>query len=170
MLESNVRMSALERTLDRRRSGVRFAGLLKFCVLTTLALATVLPACSTVVLMSPYDEQTDVGVTSLQKKVDGALEQLGKAPLPDYGSLQPTYAEINGDLAVLVSRNTLREKNTLTLGQLGNLSKELKILEDQHAAGSLKSVMVGPMRDSLDQTFRAILKLEISKKETGSAN
>ena len=111
-----------------------------------------------------------MGVTNLQKKVDSALDQLGKSPMPDYASLQPTYADINADLGALYSRNTLREKNSFTLNQLGNLTNELKTLEDQHHAATLNAAMLGPMRDSLDQTFRAILKLEITKKETGGSN
>jgi len=152
---------------------------LKQRVLLALAFAVVLVGCQ-FTFISPYDQQTDIGVTALQKEVDGLLDQLTQTPVPSYASLQATYVDIHSQLNSLYSRNQLREKNSQTVAQLAALAKEIDDLEGLHGKGQIIPAMVakptpnnvdgGPARASLDQTFRAILKLEITKKETAGAN
>lgn len=128
-----------------------------------LAAATV-TACA-VTLISSYDETTDKGITALQKSVDGLLSQLDRTPVPSYAAERQTYDAIRGDLNSLYLRNQARPHNTLAVKQLDELKEQLDILEKQHSAGTLNQAMVGPARDALNQTFRALLKLELEKKE-----
>lgn len=126
--------------------------------------AAVLAGC-TVTLISSYDEPTDKGITALQKSVDGLMSQLDQDPVPDYNAVKKTYDAIRSDLNSLRFRNEARPKNILTVKQLDELKASLDTLEGQHKAGRLNQAMVGPARDILNQTFRAILKLELEKKE-----
>lgn len=126
--------------------------------------AAVLAGC-TVTLISSYDEATDKGITALQKSVDGLMSQLDQDPVPDYNAVKKTYDAIRSDLNSLRLRNEARPKNILTVKQLDELKASLDTLEGQHKAGRLNQAMVGPARDILNQTFRAILKLELEKKE-----
>lgn len=126
--------------------------------------AAVLAGC-TVTLISSYDEPTDKGITALQKSVDGLMSQLDQDPVPDYNAVKKTYDAIRSDLNSLRLRNEARPKNILTVKQLDELKASLDMLEGQHKAGRLNQAMMGPARDTLNQTFRAILKLELEKKE-----
>jgi len=122
-------------------------------------------ACGHVTLISPYDETTDKGVTALEKSISGLLDQLDHDPVPDYASLSGTYDSVFSDLASLRLRNDARPKNTQTVGQLDALRKSLTDLRQLHQQGKLNHVMVGPTRDILEQNVRAILTLELQKKE-----
>jgi len=126
-------------------------------------LAGLCVAC-TVTLVSSYDETTDRDVTALHKTVGGLLDQLDRNPVPDYPSLKKTYDGIRGDLGATHLRNELRPNNTITVKQLDILRDQLKKLEELHQAGTFNQAMVGPTREILDQTFRAVLKLELEKK------
>ena len=117
-----------------------------------------------VTLISPYDETTDKAITSIQMNVDGLLNRLDRDPVPDYGKMEKEYAAIWCEFDSVYLRNEARPKNSLTLGQLDALKKQLTILEENHKEGKLNQAMLEPARNSLDQTFVAILKLELEKK------
>jgi hypothetical protein len=124
-----------------------------------------LPCACAITFISSYDETTDQGVTALSKNVGQLLGQLDQTPVPDYASMQPGYASVEADLAALRLRNEARPKNSTTVKQLDQVKAILDKLEEVHKSGKFVQVMVGPTRDSFDQAFRAILKLELAKKE-----
>lgn len=133
--------------------------------LTIFLVATVLGGCA-VTLISRYDETTDKDVSALQKTVNGLLTQLERAKeLPSHESTQSTYDGIATDLAAIQLRNDARSRNQLTIDQLALLKKNLDAFEDLHKQGLLNKAMIKPQRSILDQTFRAILTLELKKKE-----
>jgi hypothetical protein len=145
---------------------------IRFClaftwVVPALSLGAAVTACSggKVVFVTAYDEQTDEGVTLLQRKTDALFLALKKAPFPDYASTAPVYAEIHSDIAALKMRNEVRDKNDLTVKQIVALGNAFTIFEGQHKGGTLNEFMVDPGKMSIDQIYRAILKLEIAKKE-----
>ncbi|MGA3244399.1 MAG: hypothetical protein ABSE41_07280 [Bacteroidota bacterium] len=125
----------------------------------------VLVGCSNITLISSYDETTDKGVTALDKSVNGLLNKLDKDPVPDYDVLKNSYDEIRADLGSLRLRNEARPKNTLTVKQLDIVKTQLDILENQHKTKKLNQAMMDPLRGIFQQTFGAILKLELEKKE-----
>jgi hypothetical protein len=110
----------------------------------------------------------DEGITALQRDVDAPLDVLNTTSVPEYTATKPSYDSIHANLAVLRTRNELRTKNSLTLAQLKELADAFDILEGQHREGTLNQAMVGPSRASLDQICRALLKLELEKKEPES--
>ena len=131
--------------------------------LIALSLAGLCASC-TVTMISSYDETTDRDVTALHKTVADLLGQLDQAPVPDYASLKKVYDGIRNDLGATRFRNELRPNNTITVKQLDILRSLLSDLERQHKAGTFNQAMVNPTRELLDQTFRAVLKLEFEKK------
>lgn len=133
-----------------------------------LLLAPALVSCGPYIFVSAYDEKTDEGLTALQKDVDDLLDALDTTSLPDYATTKPRYDSIRANLAALRRRNELRTKNSLTLAQLKEFADAFNILEGQHQKGTLNQAMVAPARASLDQICRALLKLELEKKEPKS--
>lgn len=127
-------------------------------------LAVLLAGCA-VTLVSSYDATTDQEVTALQKSVAALLNELDQNPVPAFAVTKAQYDSIFIDLHSLYIRNEARPENTLTVRQLDALKAELTTLEKEHQQNELNEAMLGPARESLDQTFRAILKLELEKKE-----
>ena len=132
-------------------------------LLSTVGLLSVLAGCS-VTLISHYDEVTDHGVTALKKRVDGLFRQLAADPVPDYQAVKPVYDEIDIDLAALRLRNELRPKNEITVQQLELLEKNVDLLRQLHKDGAINHAALAPAQATFDQSFRAILKLELEKK------
>jgi hypothetical protein len=133
--------------------------------LLVIVLSAVILAGCAVNFISSYDEVTDKGITALQKSVDGLMNQLEQEPVPDYDSLKKSYDTIRDDFSSLRFRNEARPKNTLTVKQLDELKAELDKMEKLHKDKKFNQAMVGPTREILNQTLRAILKLELAKKE-----
>jgi hypothetical protein len=70
---------------------------------------------------------------------------------------------------VLKVRNEVRDKNALTIAQLGLLEQNLaELLPAAHRDGDGGCMTRGAIlvaQETMDQTFRAILKLELGKKQ-----
>jgi hypothetical protein len=143
-----------------------------------LALTTILCGC-TIRLISEYDPETDRGVSALQSEVTAqlaTLEQLGAGPggqpvSPDckFENFKETYAQLAAQAHVLKVRNEVRDKNELTTTQLGllekNLGEQLVSLHRDADGQCMTRGTVLAARETLDQLFRAILKLEIAKQK-----
>jgi len=131
----------------------------------TFAAYALAGGCSHVQLISSYDETTDREVTALHKAVSQLLDDLDAPKTPAYTSMSRRYAALGSDLRSLQFRNEARPRNALTIEQLQLLRANLDKLEQVHKEGLLVQDMVPIQRSTLDQTFRAILKLELAKKE-----
>jgi hypothetical protein len=140
-------------------------------VATALASA----ACATVKFVSDYDETTDREVTALQRMVDDSLTRIGKqkAPACLYAAHTDFYAAAHSALHSLIIRNRARgADNRLTSDQLVLMdSSEITTLEKLHQLASSKTPPACMNADALaldqqalDQSFEAILKLELAKK------
>lgn len=142
--------------------------------------------------MSRYDATTDKGVTALQRGIgrlftkletlaaeSPALESLTESCRP--AKFEASYRELQNDLRALIVRNEAREKNELTVRQLTGLRDSLTALQKlqqeryepadparriaQPGDRCLDAAMVEASRGSLDQHIRAILKLELGKRD-----
>lgn len=142
--------------------------------------------------ISDYDATTDRGVTELQRAIErhlGQLETLAAEP-PGLEALTEqcrperfakTYEDLDSDLRVLILRNEARDKNTQTVAQLRALLASIDGLRKQQqeryaptdpdrqirrpgdhcmSAGQLQAI-----RGILEQNIRAILTLELAKRE-----
>ena len=145
--------------------------------LAALALTTLLGGCA-VQLISDYDPETDQGISALQSEVTAQLailEQLGAAPggpkSPEckFENFKDSYAQFAAQAHVLKVRNEARFKNELTTTQIEllekNLGEQLVALHRDAEGQCMTSGTVIAARATLDQLFRAILKLEIAKQK-----
>jgi conjugal transfer/entry exclusion protein len=131
------------------------------------ALLAILSLSCTVRFVSRYDAATDQALTALQRHTVDFLSTMSKDDMsPSYSVAAPSYASLRNELSVLAQRNAVRDHNELTNKQLAELQAALSTLENRHKSdGQLPRAFWGPARDSLDQIFRALTKLEIQKNE-----
>lgn len=157
-----------------------------------LALTCALFAACQVQFISTYDETTDRGVTEVQRSLEshlGRLEDLALEP-PGLESLvedckpdrfDDTYRELKTNVQLLVVRNEARDKNTLTTQQLKDLSGSIDLLRELQVERygltdaerpdirpgdrCMNKEMIAASRSSLQQHIRAILTLELAKRE-----
>ena len=146
---------------------------LGFCaVLTAILLAS---AGCTVRFIGGYDEQTDNAVTALQQKVDGfliRLEGLEDSSDCTYEHHKTFYEQVKVDVSGIQVRAAAKPNNSITLKQIELLSSSLDSLEQLHKlksrkpAGSncLSKDEIEPLRQNMNTSFTAILKLELAKK------
>ncbi len=134
--------------------------------------------CTTVRLVSDYDETTDRDVSALQKLVDDSLTALARqsAPACLYAAHDRFYAAVHSALNTLAMRNRARgAQNAATTEQIAVLDTvEFAALEQLHRlAGArtppacMDSVGLALDRQAIDQSFEAILRLELAKKRGG---
>ena len=149
---------------------LEFLGL-KRLSLGLLAVVLLATAACTVNLISHYDEFTDQGVAELQKLVDSFLIGLERDQTPPsctHESNKSFYTESLASVSSLRVRNEGRPKNGITNQQLQLLEDNIKILEEIHMkkgnSECLSKEEISPMRQNMNSSFTAILKLELAKK------
>lgn len=131
--------------------------------------------CMPVRLVSDYDETTDREVSSLQRFVDDSLAAIAKQRVPAclYAGHAQFYSAVHSALHALLIRNRARGRNNgPTTAQIGVLdTMEMRPLEQLHRlaanrspAACMDSTDFALDRQAIDQTFEAILKLELAKK------
>jgi hypothetical protein len=165
----------------------RVAALRSFAVyVTAWSVGLALAGCQ-VSRVSTYDPETDRGVTELQQHIDSyltTLEILAEKPkstaslkqLCDPDQFANVYQKLNAKLRTLTLRNEARDRNQLTVDQLRLLRENLSNVQSQQklryaseasAPGDrcLGAGQLQVIRNSLEQIIRAILTLELAKRE-----
>jgi hypothetical protein len=152
-----------------------------------LALVCSIAGCR-VALVSDYDATTDQWITDLQQTLDAHLSTLESLSALTPGSaltaqchpdrFVDAYRGIDARLRSLILRNEVRTKNAATLEQLRLLQSSIGKLKEQQTVRfsnaiatsaqdlpclSLEQIRVN--REILEQHIRAVLKLELSKRE-----
>ena len=144
-----------KRLIGRYKAVFAFLALLLFCT-----------SCTEIRLISDYDEETDRAVAALQKKVETLLTSLEKTLGTNEGAFsnyEDDYDEIKIDLSSLQVRADSRPKNQIQIDQLAEIAKQLALFEQAHKAGMDKAE-IPPFRNGFNQSFRAIITLELAKK------
>lgn len=123
----------------------------------------------TVKLIADYDEFTDQAITNLHRKVEGFFIN-AKANLNDpawaYENKKDFYIDVRVDLEVVKLRNSIREKNNITIKQLNLLSNSIDTLEELHKTVGFKiKEVVDSAQSGFNSSFRAILELELAKNK-----
>ena len=153
---------------------------------SALSMALVLAGCQ-VARVSTYDPETDRGITELQQYIDAyltSLEMLAEKPkstaalkqLCDPEQFTDVYQKLNAKLRTLRLRNEARHRNELTVDQLNLLRENVSNLRAQQqlryateaASPGDRCLSAGQLlvnRNSLEQIIRAILTLELAKRE-----
>ena len=132
----------------------------------------------TVRLMSEYDAETDQAITALQSDVALHLARLvalskgpddkAQHPACEFANFTDLYRQFAARAHVIDVRNSARRKNNLTTQQIEglyeSLATELPTLHREATGSCLTAGAITAAEASLDQHFRAILKLELAKK------
>lgn len=155
-------------------------------IVRTLALALfglLLSACSSVTLISDYDEPTDKALTAIQQASDDFVTKLS-ADAPSeknaFDKHQQFYDDVDKQLRRLEFRVMSIPKNSQTVKLVGNIrttllgegkcSDEGNSLKDLHcnpaalAKGPSKTALLLTQRN-INQTIGAALTLELAKKQ-----
>lgn len=152
-------------------------------VIVSCFLSLTLAACSTVTLISDYDEPTDKALTALQQSTDDFITKLAKDARSEKNSFEKHkafYDDADQQLRRLEFRVASIPKNGKTmklvadvravvLGE-GKCSDEGRSLKDLHCMPD--SIAQGPSKTALsinrrnvNQTIGAALALELAKKQ-----
>jgi hypothetical protein len=144
-----------------------------------LCTAVLLSGGCAIQLVSEYDAGTDEGVSELQADVTAHLARLDRlsmgpngqpvTPACRFENSADAYAQFAARAHVLKIRNEVRAKNELTTTQLGllekNLGESLVATHRDADGGCMTHGTILAAREIMDQMFRAILKLELAKKQ-----
>jgi hypothetical protein len=139
-------------------------GFVAFLILLLLAVVS----CVHVQLIAPYDERIEKGVTELQKNTTEffvKIERKGGSNKNDYNNYIKFYDDSKVSTKSLLIRAGAIAQNEKTEQQIKLLMDKYKSLEEQHKTIGLTPYIIPPLESSFDQIFRAILTLEVAKKE-----
>jgi len=148
---------------------MKFKRLLRFNVMSFLVLLVLtIASCAHVQLMAPYDERIEKGVTELQKNTTEffvKIERKGGSDKVDYNNHTSFYDDSKVSTKSLLIRAGATAQNEKTQGQVILLMEKYRSLEKQHKTLGLTPYTIPSLESSFDQIFRAILTLEVAKKE-----
>jgi hypothetical protein len=121
-------------------------------------------SCTSVRLVSDYDEVLDLSVTQMQKDVDTFLIELERDE-PSYDESRDFYDRIHVDLRAAQLRAGLNDKNQLTVDMLDAVADNIAQLEKAHREGFQQTAEeIGSFRNAFATQFKAIIKFELAKK------
>src|ERR1051326_876013 len=135
-------------------------------------LALLFAGCTQVVLVSAYDETIDRGVTQLQRTVESFLidvEHHGRLPAAKLSDADQVFFDhVAVELSSLRVRAAAPPKNEITIQMLETLTQQMQTLQKLVKVG-ISPEHVGPIREAVNTSTRAILSFELAKKR-GEAN
>jgi hypothetical protein len=156
MMDTFIAFSATQRRADFRLDRLR----------ASLLLVVALAACR-VTLIGPYDAEIDRGATRLQRRMDAFLTRLENADTvraAGYAAHRDFYTDYAVDLRSMLVRAESHPENTITEEQLRLMLDSLAALRAAHEAGPLDPATIATARDLYNQSWRAILTVELAKK------
>jgi hypothetical protein len=139
-----------------------------------LSSAVIVPqaGCTRITLISSYDEVIDHSATELQRRMDGFLTMLVDkegTPQASYDSNKTFYSEYAVDLRSLKVRALSQPKNQITAQQIDLMTNSLEELRKAHESGPIAAEAVPTFRDLFNQSWGAIIALEMAKKRGESS-
>ena len=126
-----------------------------------------LQSCTTVRLISDYDEITDKTVTRVQEKVTKyfvVLDRTIGTPAAAYENFVETFDYIKVDLNTLKLRTAALDKNRIVEDQIKELISMVDNLEKLHKIGFLNAAQIRPLKQPFDSAFTAIIRLQLALK------
>ena len=122
-------------------------------------------------LVAPYDSQLDKGVSDLQESTEAFLVKVarqGGSSAKDYGKFTDFYDQEKVAISGLEIRAGVLSNNSRSLQEIEKLKSILSDMENRHKTNGLNAIDVDQFDRALTRVFRAILTLEIAKKEPSS--
>jgi hypothetical protein len=137
-------------------------------IAVTFVLAMSILGCSPIQLIAPYDQKIDDSVTQLQQMTAEFLtkiERQGSSNPEDYKNHAKFYDDAKVALSGILVRATAVTNNTLTVQQLEILRQQFQKLEEEHQKIGIQQAAISELESAFNQTFTAILTLEVAKKQ-----
>lgn len=145
----------------------------RLLALALVALAVLAAGGCTVRLISDYDETIDVSASQLQKEMDSFLTQMetDEGDAVTYGSNRSFYPYYATEVRAVLVRAQAHPKNELSVAQYELMLDSLEDLEEAHRGeegvedeGTLPVEAIPAFRDLFNQSWAAIIRLEVAKK------
>lgn len=130
-------------------------------------LLLLITSCSSIRLISDYDEITDKAVTALQEKVSRFFVKVDSQIGTDsakYEYHKAFYQDVKVDLNTLKIRADAIDKNTIVQNQIAELTTMTDKLEQLHKIGFATVDQLKPLRQPFNSAFTAIIKLQLGLK------
>lgn len=150
-----------------RHSGRQTVGVLRRALLFTVMAAALGGLGCQIKLVADYDEVTDRSVTALQREFERFFIDVERnlyTPDADHENYVGFYDEVRAELSVIRVRAAARPKNEITVEQLDLVVQNVDNLEELHKLGFDSPEELEPLRTAFQQSFQAILTLELAKK------
>jgi len=150
-----------------RHSGRHAAALLRRVSQLTVLAALLAGLGCQIKLVADYDEVTDQSVTALQREFERFFIDIERnlyTPEADHSNYIEFYDEVRAELNVIRVRAAARPKNEITVEQLDLVAQNVDNLEELHKLGFEGPEELQPLRAAFQQSFQAILTLELAKK------
>ncbi|UCC84278.1 MAG: hypothetical protein JSW46_04940 [Gemmatimonadota bacterium] len=150
-----------------RHSGRDTARVLRRALQLTVVAVTLAGLGCQIKLVADYDEITDRSVTALQREFELFFIDVERnlyTPDAVYDNYIGFYDEVRAELSVIRVRAAARPKNEITVEQLDLVAQNVDNLEELHKLGFESPEELEPLRAAFQQSFQAILTLELAKK------
>lgn len=124
-------------------------------------------SCTSIQLISDYDEITDQTVNSLQEKVSTYFVKLDRTVGTDdglYEKYMDDFDKMKIDLNTLEIRVAAFEKNEIMQKNVENLKKMISNLESLHKIGFNDSEQIAALKQPFNSSFTAMTKLLFALK------
>lgn len=130
-------------------------------------------SCTSVRLISDYDEITDKAVTAFQEKVTKFLVKVEDEVGTDkalYENYKTFYQEVKVDLNTLKIRADAIDKNKIVQSQVAELTTMVINMEKLHKLGFFDVSQVTALQQPFNSAFTAIIKLQMGLKRGDKNN
>jgi hypothetical protein len=135
---------------------------------TIISIAVLLvTSCTSIRLLSDYDEITDKKVTELQEKFAQYFTKLDRIIGTDeakYDNYVQFFDGVKADISTIRVRANAIDKNEIVIKQLDLLDKNISDLESLHKIGFKKTAEIIPLKNAFDSSFIAIIKFQMGLK------
>lgn len=134
-------------------------------ILSMLALC--LCSCTSIRLISAYDEITDKNISALQEKVSGFFVEIKEVigtEQAQYKHYNSFYRDVKTALEGLQIRANAIDKNELVQQQLVLLAQQLADLETLHKKGFNNTAVLQSAQEACNRSFTAIIRLQLALK------
>ena len=132
-----------------------------------LMLVIATQSCTSIKLISEYDEITDKTVTELQEKISNYFVVLERTIGKDeakYENFIDQFDNIKVDLNTLEVRAAAFDKNKIVEEQVHELTEMVNNLEALHKIGFSSIEQIKALRQPFNSAFTAIIKLQLALK------
>ncbi|MCQ9640044.1 hypothetical protein MP478_11665 [Chryseobacterium sp. WG14] len=130
-------------------------------------LLIVLTSCTSIKLISDYDELTDKKIVAMQEKVTGFVvkirDEIG-TDKANYANYKPFYQDVKVDLETLKIRTNAIDNNKIVQDQVATLAKYIDDLEKVHKLGFTDVSEIDLINSQCNTIFTALTKLQLGLK------